>query len=120
MSTKPGVTMRHVASISVRPALAIVPIAAIRDPVTATSASTGSLPVPSTTRPPRMTKSKLPGITADRRNSGTRSRVVVLVPLLRQLALVHLPLLRKVGRALVPEDRAPLAHVIHQLRLALQ
>src|SRR5437773_4331917 len=48
------------------------------------------------------------------------SEVVVLVPLLRQLTLVHLPLLGEVGRTLVPKDRAPLAHVVHQLRLALQ
>src|SRR5437764_14396865 len=121
MSTKPGVTIRPFASISVHPALAMVPIAAIRDPVTATSASNGSLPVPSTTRPLRTTRSKLLGITADR--WGFRHaplKVVVLVPLLRQLTLIHLPLFLEVGRPLIPEDRASLAHVIHQLRLAFQ
>ena len=47
-------------------------------------------------------------------------KVVVLVRLLRQLTLIHRPLFLEVGRALIPEDRASLAHVIHQLRLALQ
>src|SRR5947199_8934010 len=51
---------------------------------------------------------------------GAPLEVVVLVALLRQLALIHRPLFLEVGRALIPEDRAALAHVIHQLRLALQ
>src|SRR6266550_5632560 len=124
MSTKPGVTIRPFASTSVCALPEMAPIAAIRDPSTATSASNGSLPVPSTTRPPRITKSKWFGITADccTRPEFRRAplEVVVLVTLLRQLALVHLPLFLEVGRPLVPEDGASLAHFIHQLRLALQ
>src|SRR5438132_9086400 len=123
MSTKPGVTIRPFASTSACAPPEMAPIAAIRDPVTPTSASNGSLPVPSTTRPPRITRSKWRGITADHSNGripGAPLEVVVLVALLRQLALIHRPLFLEVGRPLIPEDRAPLAHVIHQLRLALQ
>ncbi len=45
-----------------RAAPAILPIDAIRPPATATSASKGSFPVPSTTMPPRMIRSNSPAI----------------------------------------------------------
>ena len=57
MSTKPGVTSLPLASISSAPLLAILPMAAMRLPLMPTSASTGARPVPSTTVPPRMTRS---------------------------------------------------------------
>src|ERR1019366_4461237 len=57
MSTQPGVTIRPVASISRRPLAAMSPTALILSPSTATSARLGGAPVPSTTMPPRMTRS---------------------------------------------------------------
>src|SRR3954453_10042510 len=57
MSTKPGVTIRPVASISSCPEPVTDPPSAIRSPSTATSATNGSPPEPSTTVPPRTTRS---------------------------------------------------------------
>ena len=58
MSTKPGVTSAPSASIT-RPALPFsLPTAAIRSPCTATSARTGSAPVPSTSVPFRIRTSQ--------------------------------------------------------------
>src|SRR5262245_48065391 len=59
MSTKPGVTSLPVASISFRPAGRPRSIAAILPFETPTSARARGLPVPSTTMPPRITRSKL-------------------------------------------------------------
>ena len=57
MSTNPGVTTLPTASISVRPGVSTVPTAVILSPSMATSATVASLPLPSTTKPPRMTVS---------------------------------------------------------------
>src|SRR5215213_9672319 len=57
MSTKPGVTRRPAASISVRPGSVNSPTALITSPSTATSAGRLGAPVPSTTRPLRITRS---------------------------------------------------------------
>jgi hypothetical protein len=58
MSTKPGVTIWPLASISSRPEPAIFPTSAMRPSRTATSASRGAEPVPSITDPLRTTRSK--------------------------------------------------------------
>src|SRR3569833_1480119 len=59
MSTKPGVTVSPSAAISRWPFSATLPIAAILPSLTATSPVKAALPVPSTLRPPRMTKSEV-------------------------------------------------------------
>src|SRR5439155_21723294 len=59
MSTKPGVTSAPSASISCRPLPATRPTAVIIPSVMATSAVRASTPVPSTTVPPRMTRSSI-------------------------------------------------------------
>src|SRR4051794_4447401 len=57
MSTNPGVTTFPVASISCAPSTSTAPTAVMRPPSTATSAGRGAAPVPSTTRPLRITSS---------------------------------------------------------------
>src|SRR6516165_5888923 len=56
-SMKPGVTNRPEASTSSSARSGMAPIVATRPAATATSARNGGLPVPSTTVPPRMTRS---------------------------------------------------------------
>src|SRR5262250_3009128 len=56
---KPGVTAIPRASISVLPRSVTTPTAAIRSPVTATSAGTPGAPLPSNTIPPRSTTSNV-------------------------------------------------------------
>jgi hypothetical protein len=61
-STKPGQTMRPRASIVCRaPAPSSSPTAAMRSPSTATSARVGGDPLPSTTSPPRISRSSVNG-----------------------------------------------------------
>src|SRR6478609_5263067 len=57
MSTKPGVTSAPSASSSRRPAPSTLPTSATTPSVTATSAVRGAAPVPSTSVPPRITRS---------------------------------------------------------------
>ena len=58
-SMNPGETMRPVASTtSAAAASGSVPTATIRSPRTPTSAATGGEPLPSTTVPPRISRSK--------------------------------------------------------------
>jgi hypothetical protein len=57
MLTKPGATARPVASITRSALPAVAPTATIRSSRMATSATTGGLPEPSKTVPPRMSRS---------------------------------------------------------------
>jgi hypothetical protein len=58
MSMKPGATTRPLASISRVAGASIRPTSTTRPSCTPTSAWTGSAPVPSWTRPPRMAMSR--------------------------------------------------------------
>ncbi|CAB4323466.1 unannotated protein [freshwater metagenome] len=67
MSTKPGVTMHPVASISETPTERLEPMNVITPLVTSTSAANAGTPVPSITLPPRMMRS---GVVMKRFRSG--------------------------------------------------